>query len=72
MHYMLQLKTMKKKRKNEESENMKSEFVKCKCCSEDIPSEKCELAAYRTVIDGKQYLFCCKNCAKEYEQKKTK
>jgi len=49
---------------------MKSEFVKCKCCSEDIHSEKCELAAYRAVIDGKQYLFCCKNCAKEYAQKK--
>jgi YHS domain-containing protein len=48
---------------------MKSEFVKCKCCNEDINSEKCELAAYRTVIDGKEYLFCCKNCAKEYDQK---
>jgi hypothetical protein len=50
---------------------MKSKFVKCECCSEDIYSDKCELAAFSTVIDGKKYLFCCKNCAKEYEQKKT-
>ena len=51
---------------------MKSKFIKCDCCSADMLSEKCELAAYRTVIDGKEYLFCCKNCAKEYEQKKPK
>jgi YHS domain-containing protein len=51
---------------------MKSKFIKCECCSEDIQSEKCELAAYSTVIDGKKYLFCCKNCAKEFGEKKAK
>ena len=51
---------------------MKSKFIKCECCSKDVQSEKCELAAYSTIIDGKQYFFCCKNCASEYEQKKMK
>ena len=50
---------------------MKPEFIKCKCCSEDISIEKCELAAYTTLIDGKEYFFCCKTCAKEYEHKKN-
>ena len=51
---------------------MKYKFVKCECCSMNIPSEKCDLAAYSAVIDGKEHLFCCKNCAKEYEERKSK
>ena len=51
---------------------MKSNFVKCNSCSSVIPSETCELAAYNTVIDGKEYTFCCKNCAKDYEPQKSK
>lgn len=49
----------------------KTEFIKCQCCNAEISSETCELAAYFTVIDGKKYTFCCKTCAKEYEQEKT-
>lgn len=51
---------------------MKSKFVKCENCSTDVESEKCELATYSTIIDGKQYFFCCKNCATKYEEKKKK
>lgn len=51
---------------------MKPEFVRCEFCKTEIPAQTCKLAAYNTIIDGKQYLFCCKNCATQYEQKKSK
>jgi len=51
---------------------MTSEFVKCDYCKIEIPSGKCELAAYRTVIDGKEYVFCCVQCAKRYQKQKKK
>jgi YHS domain-containing protein len=51
---------------------MKSKFIKCKSCSSEISSEKCEYATYTTIIDGKEYTFCCMSCAKEYEQKQAK
>ena len=50
---------------------MKSKFVKCNSCNSEITSDKCELAAYSTVIDGKEFAFCCKNCAKDYEPDST-
>ena len=50
---------------------MKSKFVKCTSCSSEITSDKCELATYSTVIDGKEYTFCCKNCAKDYKPDST-
>ena len=50
---------------------MKPEFVKCGCCNADL-SKACELAAYTATINGKEYVFCCKSCAKEFEQEKTK
>ena len=50
----------------------KTEFVKCQYCNIEIPSETCELAAYSAVIDGKEYTFCCKTCAKDYEREKAK
>jgi YHS domain-containing protein len=50
----------------------KIESVKCQYCNTEISAEPCELAAYSTVIDGKKYAFCCKTCAKEYEQDKAK
>ena len=50
---------------------MKSKFVKCNSCNSEIISDKCELAAYSTVIDGKVFTFCCKNCAKDYESDST-
>jgi len=51
---------------------MKTEFVRCESCKAEIPTETCKLAAYRTVIDGKEYLFCCIKCAEQYKQKKRK
>ncbi|MBC7131440.1 transcriptional regulator [Candidatus Bathyarchaeota archaeon] len=48
---------------------MKKEFIKCEYCSIPI-AEACQLAAYRTVIDGKEYIFCCKKCAERYAQKR--
>ncbi|MGD0027926.1 MAG: hypothetical protein ABSC91_03195 [Candidatus Bathyarchaeia archaeon] len=48
------------------------EFVRCEFCKSEIPSETCKLAAYSTVIDGKQYLFCCKQCAEGYRENKKK
>jgi YHS domain-containing protein len=49
---------------------MTPEFVRCEFCKVEIPTEACQLAAYRTVIDGKEYMFCCAQCAKRYKQKK--
>jgi YHS domain-containing protein len=51
---------------------MKPEYIKCECCSEEILAEKCEFATHSTIIEGKEYFFCCKNCATEYEKKKIK
>ena len=52
---------------------MKPEFVRCEYCKAEIPLERCEFATYRTVIDGKEYVFCCAQCAKRYgKKKKTK
>ena len=51
---------------------MKSKSLKCNFCSSVVPSETCELAAYSTVIDGKEYTFCCKTCAEDYDPKKSK
>jgi YHS domain-containing protein len=49
---------------------MKPEFVRCEFCKVKIPMETCKLAAYRTVIDGKEYVFCCAKCAERYQRKK--
>jgi len=51
---------------------MTPEFVRCEFCKSKIPSETCKLAAYSTVIEGKQYLFCCEQCAERYKEKKKK
>jgi len=51
---------------------MKPEFIKCENCKIEIPTETCQLAAYRTIIEGKEYLFCCIKCAERYKQEKGK
>jgi YHS domain-containing protein len=51
---------------------MKPEFVRCEFCKVEIPSEECKLAAYQTVIEGKEYIFCCAQCAERYRQGKKK
>ena len=44
-------------------------FIKCKICKAEVSQEACELAGYKTVIDGSEYFFCCKNCAEDFEKK---
>lgn len=51
---------------------MKKEFIRCEFCQTRIPLEACQLAAYHTVIDDKEYVFCCKKCAERYQQKEKK
>lgn len=51
---------------------LKTEFIRCELCKIEIPSEICELAAYRKVVDGREYVFCCQKCAERYQQKKAK
>ncbi|MEM0488703.1 MAG: hypothetical protein QW707_05815 [Candidatus Bathyarchaeia archaeon] len=49
---------------------MKKEFIRCEFCNVKIPLEMCQFAAYRMTIDGKEYIFCCQNCAERYQQKR--
>ena len=51
---------------------MKPEFIRCEFCEADIASEECKLAAYKTMINGKEYSFCCSKCAVRYKQKERK
>jgi YHS domain-containing protein len=48
------------------------EFIRCELCKAEIASETCKLAVYNTKINGKEYTFCCAQCAKRYKQKKAK
>jgi len=49
---------------------MEARFIQCELCKKGIPLESCELATYCTVIDGKEYVFCCEACAKSYRKKR--
>jgi len=49
---------------------MKEEFVQCASCKAKIPMERCEFATYRTVVEGKEYVFCCAQCAQQFQAKK--
>lgn len=51
---------------------MKPRFVRCEYCKIEIPSETCKLAAHQTEINGKEYIFCCRQCAERYKRKKKK
>jgi YHS domain-containing protein len=42
---------------------MKKENTKCSCCDVETQGETCQLAAYKTTVDGKTYTFCCQPCA---------
>jgi YHS domain-containing protein len=48
---------------------MKPQFVRCEFCKAEI-SEECKLASHRTVIDGKEYVFCCAKCAQRFQKTK--
>jgi len=45
-------------------------FIKCEMCNAEIPAGKCVFATYKRVIGGKEYLFCCANCAEAFEKRK--
>jgi len=48
---------------------MNPEYIKCELCKAKIPSGSiCELATNRTVIDGKEYVFCCVKCVQRYQK----
>ena len=49
-----------------------SNFIKCKMCKTEASKQACELAGYKTVIDGSEYYFCCKTCQEDYGKKKRK
>jgi len=49
---------------------MNPKFIRCEYCKAVIPSETCALATYKTVIEGKEYIFCCKQCAQRYQKRK--
>ncbi|MDH7564395.1 MAG: hypothetical protein QHH24_05925 [Candidatus Bathyarchaeota archaeon] len=48
---------------------MKPKFVRCEFCKAEIQSDACKLAAYKTMIERKEYVFCCVKCAERYRQK---
>jgi len=41
---------------------------KCSFCDALLQDGACELAAYERTVDGKEHLFCCKNCASKVER----
>lgn len=51
---------------------MEPKFIRCEYCQVKIPLEACKLAAHTAVIEGKEYRFCCVNCADRFKQKKEK
>ena len=36
----------------------------CEICGSKV--EECVFANYKTIIDGQEYLFCCKMCAERF------
>ena len=51
---------------------MKKEFVQCDYCKSKINLERCEFATHSTTVEGKQYVFCCVQCAQQFQAKKKK
>jgi len=49
---------------------MKPQFVRCEFCKAEISDEACKLASHCTVINGKEYVFCCAKCAQRYQKTK--
>ena len=46
----------------------KPKFIQCEHCKSNISQEECEFATYHTVIDGQEYLYCCKACAEKHRK----
>ena len=51
---------------------MKPKAFQCEYCKTDVSSEPCRLASIKTVIDGKEYVFCCSSCAQQSKEALTK
>jgi hypothetical protein len=51
---------------------MKNVMIRCELCKAALDVEKCELATYRTIIDGKEHTFCCVKCADRYQKSQKK
>ncbi len=49
-----------------------TKFVRCAMCKSDVSEEACVFAIHKKKIDGKEYLFCCENHAREFERKLKK
>jgi len=50
---------------------MKLEFIRCKFCRTDIPSELCQLTTHSMETGEKKLVFCCARHAQEYIQRET-
>lgn len=51
---------------------MKQEFIQCDYCKSKVSLERCEFATHKTVIDGKEHVFCCAQCAQRFTTNKKK
>ena len=47
-------------------------FVKCEMCSIEIPTEKCEFANCKKIVDGEEHYFCCERHAEEFGRKRKR
>ena len=43
-------------------------FIKCELCDVDVSGEKCVFAIHERIIDDKEYHFCSKIHADEFER----
>jgi YHS domain-containing protein len=46
--------------------------MSCELCGKKLPQGTCVFSAYERTIKGKEHLFCCVRCAKEFEKRKRK
>jgi len=51
---------------------MNPEFVQCSYCKAKVPQKQCDFAAQRASVDGKEYIFCCAQCAKQFQLRRKK
>ena len=45
-------------------------FVRCEMCKVEIPSEKCEFANCKKIVDGEEHYFCCERHAAEFARRR--
>ncbi|MEM2942112.1 MAG: transcriptional regulator [Candidatus Bathyarchaeia archaeon] len=41
---------------------------RCSLCNVLIEDEVCQFAAYKKIVNGKEYVFCCQSCASKFEE----